>query len=87
MINIQNMTLGDFELIKNTLSSEFNDFWTSKTLKSELANNNSKYIVAKTNLNEILGFAGIWKATDDIHIMNIAVKKDFRNQGIRQFIT
>lgn len=82
MINITNMTLNDFKLIENNLLKDFDDFWTPDTLKSELLNTNSKYIVAKNNLDEILGFAGIWKAVDDVHITNIVVRKDVRNQRI-----
>ena len=28
------------------------------------------------------GFAGLWRAVDDIHITNIVVKKDLRQMGI-----
>ena len=48
---------------------------------SELENPNSTYIIAKID-NEIVGFAGIWKAYDDIHITNIVTRKDKRNLGI-----
>ena len=81
MISISNMTINDFELIKNILHTDFDDFWKPETFKSELLNENSKYIVAKRD-GEILGFAGIWKSVDDVHITNIAVRKDSRNQGI-----
>lgn len=39
------------------------------------------YIIAKKD-NEILGFAGIWDDTYNMHITNIAVKKIYRRQGI-----
>lgn len=80
-IKIFNMTLEDLNSISNNLLSDFDDFWTISILKSELSNPNSKHIIAKLN-NEILGFGGIWKAVDDIHITNIVVRKDKRNNGI-----
>ena len=40
------------------------------------------YLVAKNENNIIVAFAGIWKVLDEVHITNIAVRKDFRNQGI-----
>ncbi|MBQ3145662.1 MAG: ribosomal protein S18-alanine N-acetyltransferase [Clostridia bacterium] len=84
-IKISNMTLLDLECISNILQSDFDDFWNITTLKSELLNPNSKYIVAKLD-NLIVGFAGIWKSVDDVHITNIVVNKNFRKQNIGSLI-
>ena len=81
MIKIEEMSLLDFEAIKNCLQSEFDDFWTESILKSELENENSKYIVAKENQN-IVGFAGIIILPDDVEITNIVTKKSERKKGI-----
>lgn len=75
------MQLSDLEEIKDTLSNEFDDFWTYSVFKSELINPNSSYLVAKLN-NEIVGFAGIWISIDDVHLTNIVVKKVKRHHGI-----
>jgi len=40
-----------------------------------------KYFVIKRN-NSIAGFAEIWKSVDDIHIIDIVVRKNLRKQGI-----
>ena len=84
-INIYPMTQQDFNTISPILSAEFDDFWTISALKSELGNPNSSYIVAKLN-SEIVGFAGIWKAVDEVHIMDIVVKKNYRHQGIGKIL-
>ena len=80
-LEIYIMTISDLNLISDTLVDKFDDFWTYNVFKSELENPNSTYIVAKSD-DEIVGFAGIWKAYDDVHITNIVTRKDFRNQGI-----
>ena len=80
-IIIQNMNILDLNSISDILLTDFDDFWTISVFKSELLNPNSTYIVAKIN-NTIVGFAGIWQAVDDIHITNIVVKKNLRNNGI-----
>lgn len=80
-ITIEPMTTDDFETISPTLLSDFDDFWSVSTLKSELSNPDSYYFVAKDN-EQILGFAGIWKAVDQFHITDIVVKQNFRNRGI-----
>ena len=80
-VQIFKMTISDLNEIEDVLFSDFDDFWSINTFKSELLNPNSKYIVAKIN-NEIVGFAGIWKAVDDVHITNIVTAKNFRRQNI-----
>lgn len=78
---IEKMTLIDFENIKEKLQEDFDEFWNSSILKSELESENSKYIVAKEN-NEIIGFAGIIVTPVDVEITNIVTKKSKRKKGI-----
>ena len=80
-VEILSMTLNDLELIKDILITDFDDFWNYNIFKGELENPNSKYIISKIN-NNIAGFAGIWKAVDDVHITNIVTRKIYRNNGI-----
>lgn len=84
-IKISEMTLFDLESIENILFSDFDDFWNINTFRNELLNPNSKYIVAKLN-NTIIGFGGLWKSVDDMHITDIVVKKSFRRQHIGSII-
>ena len=81
-IKIEAMTLEDLEIIKDSLISDYDNFWNYNIFKEELQNNNSKYLVAKI-YNEIVGFAGIKIILDSADIMNIVTKKTFRNKGIR----
>lgn len=80
-IKISAMEISDLELIKDTLKTDFDDFWSVSILENELHNPNSKYIVAKIN-SKIVGFGGIWKSVDDVHITNIVTAKKFRNKKI-----
>lgn len=80
-IVISDMTFDDFKVIEPVYNTEFDDFWNSENLKSELENINSKCLVAKLD-DKIVGFAGIWFSVDDAHITNIVVHKDFRHKGI-----
>ena len=57
------------------------DFWNEHILKEELQNKSSHQYVAKQG-DKIVGFAGIWKAVDDVHITNIVVRKSERQHGI-----
>jgi [ribosomal protein S18]-alanine N-acetyltransferase len=79
---IDKMSLEDLISIKDILTTEFDDFWNYEILKSELESTNSYFFVAKNISGEIVGFAGIKIILDEADIMNIVIKKDFRNNGI-----
>ena len=78
---ISKMNLDDLESMKNTLYSDFDNFWSYNVLKQELENKNTTYIIAKEN-NEIIGFAGIFIFDGEATLNNIVVKKSFRGRGI-----
>ena len=78
---ISTMTLKDFENIQDIFTSDFDSFWNPSILKQELLCDNSYFIVAK-NKSEIIGFAGFKALLDTADLMNIVVKKSYRNQGI-----
>ena len=75
------MDIQDSEEIKDVLLSDFDYFWSYEVLREELLSDSSLYIVAKKQ-NEIIGFAGIKIIIDEADIMNIVVKKSYRNNGI-----
>ncbi len=80
---IDKMKISDFELIKNNLKSDYDDFWSKEALEQELLNENRIYILAKNeNTNEVLGFAGISIIFNEAELMNIVVKKNKRKHGI-----
>lgn len=78
---IDKMTLSDLAEIANNLTSNFDEFWNSSILESEIKNPFSQYIIAKIN-KEIVGFAGVIDTVDQLEITNIVVRKDFRKKGI-----
>ena len=52
-IVVDNMTYEDFDVIKDELISEFDEFWTPGVLFSELENENTKYIHLLPGLREM----------------------------------
>lgn len=80
-IVINKMSLSHLSKIKDDLTSNFDDFWTYSVFETELQNPNSQYFVALID-DEIVGFAGIWKVLDEIHITNIVTKISKRHMGI-----
>ena len=80
-MEIVTMILDDLEQMKDTLYSDFDNFWSYNILKQELENKNTTYIVAKEN-NEVVGFAGISTCLNEATLNNIVVKKSCRGRGI-----
>ena len=80
-MEITEMTLTDLEQMKNTLYSDFDNFWSYNVLKQELENENTTYIIAKEN-DDVVGFAGISICLDEATLNNIVVKKSCRGRGI-----
>lgn len=84
-MEISKMSTSHLEEIKDILLTDFDDFWTYSVFKSELENPNSQYFVAIQD-DEIVGFAGVWKAIDDMHITNIVTKISKRHLGIASML-
>lgn len=80
-IQILPMTTEDLANLEQSLTTDFDEFWTYSILQQEFENKNTTYIVAKSN-EQILGFAGILTIIDEANIMNIVTKKDNRKSGI-----
>ena len=76
------MTLDDLNNIKDILQTEFDNFWSSNILESELKADNSYVIVAKSEDDNIMGFADLKIIIDEADIMNIVVRKPYRHNGI-----
>lgn len=61
------------------------DAWSFLTLKNELYDENKHYLIAEYN-NLVIGYGGYAQILDEAHIMNIAVRSQFRNKGIGSII-
>lgn len=80
-VEIFNMMDEDILYIKEHIS-EFDDFWTKKMLEEEYNNSISSGFIAKNKKDKIVGFAFLWEPPYEIHISNIVVKKNMRNNKI-----
>ena len=84
-IQISFMTLDDLNSISATLNLEFDSFWNYNNIKSEIDNPDSCVLVAKDN-NQVIGFAGIRKVVDVMHLMDIVVSKHHRRKNIASIL-
>ena len=56
--------------------------WSEGALEEELYNPQASFIVAQRADGAVLGYAGLHVAADEGYIDNIAVRADYRRQGI-----
>lgn len=78
---IEQMTLKDINSISDNFNIDFDDFWSISTLKNEIENSNSYYLLAKLD-DTIVGFGGGIQILDEFELNYIVTKKDKRNLGI-----
>ena len=61
----------------------FTDPWTKKMIKGEFNNKLAVILgIRNTKTKELVGYSFLFSIYDEIHLNNIAVKKDYRNKGL-----
>lgn len=61
--------------------NSFSDPWSRSSIKSEIDNDNTYFVVAKQN-NKIIGYASMWVMLDHCEISSLSTHIDFRKIGI-----
>lgn len=85
---IRRMTVEDVDGVHAIEAATFATPWSRQSFYEEMTRNAcARYLVAVLPDGEIIGFAGVWVVIDEGHITNIAVRKDYRGQGIGQALT
>lgn len=83
---LREMEIDDLDAIMEIEHESFSTPWSRNAFKQEISENLlAKYIVAEVE-EVVVGYAGIWLIIDEGHITNIAVKKDWRGQGIGKYL-
>lgn len=79
-LTIYPMTDNDIDRVCSINNLSFCTPWSYESIKNDLHNKFSYYIVVKYN-NEVIGYAGLWFIIDEADITNIAIHPDFRGLG------
>jgi ribosomal-protein-alanine N-acetyltransferase len=78
---IRAMQSRDIDAILNIEVQAFCPPWSRQSFEEELENQAAVYPVIDIE-GIIVAYAGIWLIVDEAHMINIAVKQDYRNQGL-----
>ena len=78
---IRRMTEDDLEQVDIIEQQTFSEPWSKEDFDSSLKDSNNEYLVAEHE-GMVAGYCGYWGVAGEGYIYNVAVKKEFRNQGI-----
>ena len=67
--------------------ASFANPWTRDMYLAELDNRGVSYcLLAKDDAGRIVGFCSFWRVLDELHVNNLAVRPEYRRQGIASAI-
>lgn len=81
-IKLVPMAEGDIDAVLEIEKLSFPTPWSRRLFLNELANPDSQIVLAKDDVDTILGYICFWTVADETHIMTLAVHPEFRKQGI-----
>lgn len=85
-ICIESLTEKDLDTVLDIESSSFTSPWSCRAVREELASSSALCYTAKlknsTQKNKIAGYLFFRLVADEMHIMKIAVSRDFRRKKI-----
>ncbi|MFC1865252.1 ribosomal protein S18-alanine N-acetyltransferase [Chloroflexota bacterium] len=86
--NIRNMHMRDTPQVVEIEREAFPSMEPATNFRRELKNGIAHYIVAFEDSagQKVIGLAGLWLLTVEAHIVNIAVRKPYRQRGIGELL-
>ena len=81
-IEIREADISDIDRFLEIEKASFKDPWSREMFLSDLFDRDRRIYLKAVIGDELAGFIGLWFIVDECHIVNIAVRPDFRNRGI-----
>ncbi len=81
-INIKPFDESDIEEAVKLEKECFSSPWSKKGFESALAEGLSYFICARNENGDFMGYAGMYSAADEGYIYNIAVRTEYRSNGV-----
>lgn len=84
-LKIRKMTIQDLKEVIAIETQSFEIPWTSNMFVKEINNDIAKFYVAHRG-ETIVGYIGFWDIDFDIHLLTLAVQKEYRKRGIGSYL-
>ncbi len=79
---VQNLNDEDLEDVLKIEKDSFSHPWSKQLFLEELGNSSSLCLKAVGQDEGVFGYIMLRKIVDEVHLLNIAVKKEARNKGV-----
>jgi ribosomal-protein-alanine N-acetyltransferase len=79
---VREMTASDVASVRALEVSSFDEPWSERVLRDEIAAPGRSYVVAEDPVGRVVGYAGLLVAAGEAHVMTIAVDPEHRGRGI-----
>lgn len=84
-VSIRRMLESDLEDVYPIELASYTSPWPLECFEGELRiNTMARYVVAETEKQEVVGYAGQWIAADEAHITTLAVRPDRRRRKVAE---
>jgi len=80
-MQIRKMTMEDLQQVCAIENETFSDPWSEEDFSNSLQEANNAYLLAELD-GVIAGYCGYWGIAGEGYIYNVAVKQEFRRQGL-----
>lgn len=80
---VRNMQASDVDAVVSIEQANYHDPWTKKIFLDCLQVGYTCLILEDNSI--VLGYAIIMHVLDEYHLLNIAIKKDYQNQGVGRY--
>jgi ribosomal-protein-alanine N-acetyltransferase len=81
-LEFRSMRIEDIPAICEIEQEAFATPWTAGAFHNELTNNQfARYMVMESG-DQVIGYGGMWLIMDEAHVTNVAVRNDYRGQGL-----
>ncbi|MCL1816024.1 MAG: ribosomal protein S18-alanine N-acetyltransferase [Clostridiales bacterium] len=83
---LRQLLLDDLDDILTVEQLSFSDPWSRESYIDELSKNQLAYYCGCLMNGYLVGFGGFWQILTEGHITNVAVRPDYRSQGIGRLL-
>ena len=85
-VDFRRMEITDVDIVDEIEKDLFDDYWSKSIFVSEINNKKYSFPYVLTSDGEIVGYSVCWYYLNELHIGNIAIRKEFQGRGFGKLL-
>jgi len=81
-LRFDRMKMTDLDEVMEIEQASFSMPWSRWMFERELMDRDHSHFLVARSGSEVIGYIGFWMVSDEMHIVTIAVRSDFRYKGV-----